>query len=230
MTPFDHMVYSYLSQEGPKTELLLVRHGQQWLPGPGEAYEGHRNPALSETGKEQARAVGLGLAAHTLDAVYASPLTRAHATAEAIGGHHGLEPVVLEDLREIDLFRELEPGISAEDFLGPIQMQGVRERMMHERSWDVYPASESSAEFRRRVANTIEGIASNHENQRVAIVCHGGVINSYLAHVLGIGRDMFFMPAHTSVSTVLAAPYGVRAPRTIGDVSHLAHRRDLVTF
>jgi broad specificity phosphatase PhoE len=106
----------------------------------------------------------------------------------------------------------------------------VRERMMVERRWDVYPYSESSAEFRKRVVNAIEGIAASHEGERVVVACHGGVINVYLAHHLGIDYDMFFRPAHTSINVVLAGHHGVRALRTLGDVHHLAGEPDLVTY
>jgi broad specificity phosphatase PhoE len=100
--------------------------------------------------------------------------------------------------------------------------------MMCEKSWDVYPCSEPSRDFRKRVVNTIEGIAAAHDGQRVVIVCHGGVINAYLAHHLGIGYDMFFRPQHASINVVLAGHHGIRAPRTLGDTHHL--RADQVTY
>ena len=52
---------------------------------------------------------------NAIDAVYASPLTRALETARAIAGHHGLEVQTLAELREIELFRDLPEGKSLSD-------------------------------------------------------------------------------------------------------------------
>jgi broad specificity phosphatase PhoE len=121
--------------------------------------------------------------------------------------------------------------MTLEEALGRSLLMGVRERMMVERRWDVYPLSESSAEFRKRSVNAIEGIAATHEGERVVIACHGGVINAYLAHHLGIAQDMFFRPAHTSVSVVRVGHHGVRALQSLGDVHHLAvEGEDLVSY
>jgi hypothetical protein len=55
----------------------------------------------------------------------------------------------------------------------------------------------------------------------VVIACHGGVINAYVAHHLGIREDMFFRPGHTAVN-VVAAGHGVRALRSLNDLHHLS--------
>ena len=44
---------------------------------------------------------------------------------------------------------------------------------------------ETAEEFRARVVTTIEQLIDDHPGERIAVVCHGGVINSYLCHVLG---------------------------------------------
>ena len=75
--------------------------------------------------------------------------------------------------------------------------------------------------FRRRVIQAIEGIIAKHPGERIAIVCHGGVINAYLSMVLGIQRDVFFMPSHASVSTVRSAG-DLYAVTQLNDTAHLA--------
>jgi broad specificity phosphatase PhoE len=92
--------------------------------------------------------------------------------------------------------------------------------MVYEKSWDVYPFSESSGDFRRRVINEIEGIVAAHPNERIAIACHGGVINAYTGHVIGSRYDMFFRPGHTSIN-VVAAGDGIRAVHRLNDIHHL---------
>ena len=102
--------------------------------------------------------------------------------------------------------------------------------MVTEKSWDVYPYSESSFDFRKRTVNAIEAIVASNEGRRVVVACHGGVINAYVAHHLGIREDMFFRPAHTAVNVVFAGHHGVRALQTLGDVHHLDGHPDLVSY
>ena len=99
-------------------------------------------------------------------------------------------------------------------------LRGIQERFVQERSWDVYPYTETAAEFRHRVVNVIEGILSVHTADRVVVACHGGVINAYIGHILGLGVDMFFRPAHASVSRVLAGD-GRRVVHSLNEVHHL---------
>jgi probable phosphoglycerate mutase len=40
---------------------------------------------------------------------------------------------------------------------------------------------------------------SAHKGERIAVVCHGGVINAYLATVLALDRMLFFSPDYTSI-------------------------------
>jgi broad specificity phosphatase PhoE len=231
-TIFDYFEYSFLIGSQPATSLLLVRHGQQAQPKPGVAFGDVLDPPLSEIGERQALALGRRLADEQIDAVYTSNLLRARATGAQIAAHHGLETNTIADLREVEIFRDIsgEHGASVEEFVDPIVLLGIRERMMFEKRWDVFPDTESSQDFRRRVLNTIEGIVASHVGQRVAIVCHGGVINAYIAHHLGIAQDHFFQPFHTSINLMLAGHHNVRALRTLGDVGHLADQPQLITL
>jgi broad specificity phosphatase PhoE len=92
--------------------------------------------------------------------------------------------------------------------------------MLNERSWDVYPYTESSFEFRKRTINAIESAIARNAGERIAIVCHGGVINAYMGHIIGSPYDMFFRPAHTAVN-VVAAGGNRRVPHSLNDTHHL---------
>lgn len=210
---------AFLTGVAEVTQLLLIRHAQQEvdLGGPVGALV---DPPLSETGRLQAELLGEALSVEHIDAVYSSPLRRARETAAAIARHHRLEVVIRDDLREVEIWRDVPPDKTAEEFLGADLLRGIRERMLVEKVWDVYPYSESSAEFRRRCINGIEAIIARHPAERVAVVCHGGVINAYVGHIIGSRYDMFFRPAHTSVS-VVAAGQGRRALHSLNDVYHL---------
>lgn len=210
---------AFLSDEDQVTELLLVRHGQQSYDPNGPVAQ-MVDPPLSELGQSQARLVGMALSTERIDAVYASPLQRALETGREIARHHRLEPTVVPDLREVEVFRDVPQEKTALDYIGRLALMGTRHRMVQEKSWDVYPFSEPSYEFRKRVINTIEGIVATHPNQRIVVACHGGVINAYVGHVIGSRFDMFFRPAHASIS-VVAAGNDVRALYRLNDYHHL---------
>ena len=74
----------------------------------------------------------------------------------------------------------------------------------------------------------IDGIAVANPARRVVVACHGGVINAYLAHHLGIEADMWFRPAHTAVNVVWAKDQ-IRSLRSINDLSHLESEEGLVS-
>lgn len=213
MGPIDRAFLYDGDQHG---ELVLVRHGQQ-VPHVGE----HRkDPPLSDMGQRQAAAVGGHLREEAIDAVYSSNLARAHDTGAAIAQGQGVELVVREDLREIEVFRDLPDGSSPMDHYDQVVLAGAAERFMRERRWSAYPASEPSDEFRSRVVTAIDGILAHHQGQRVAVACHGGVISAYLAVQLGLGEDMFFRPFHASVHRV-AFGNGRRVIRTLNETHYL---------
>ena len=210
------------------TEILLVRHGQQDVDLRAATVGDWIDPPLSEQGRLQARLLGEALSLKRIDAVFASKLRRAVETAREIARHQKLEVEYLDDLREVEVFRDVPAEKTAIEFLGRELLEAVRERMLNERNWDVYPLSESSYDFKKRAVNAVEtAIAKNageradgRPSGRIAIVCHGGVINAYLGHIIGSRYDMFFRPAHTSVNIVVCGE-GRRILRLLNDTHHL---------
>ncbi len=201
------------------TEVLLIRHAQQEtnFEGPvGETVD----PPLSDQGRQQARLLGEALSTTRIDAVFSSPLKRAFETAQALAQHHRLEPRVFEDLREVEIFRDVPQDRTALESMGRELLKAAGERMLTERSWDVYPYSESSFDFRKRAINAIEMAIAFEAGERIAVVCHGGVINAYVSHIVGSPYDMMFRPAHTAIS-VVGAGRGRRILRSLNDVHHL---------
>ena len=195
---------SFLTNTEGVTELVLVRHGQQDFPTDPKVASVAEwvDPPLSAIGNRQAAAVGDSMVGERINAVYASNLERARETGHQIARHHGLEVTILDELREIELFRDLPEGTSLLDAVDPILLRGARERFVRERRWDVYPFSETGEEFRHRVLMAVEGILATHEGERVVVACHGGVINAVAGSWLGLAEDMFFRPAHASVHRI----------------------------
>ncbi len=84
------------------TTILLARHGEtDW--NRENRFQGHADPPLNETGRAQAAELAAALANEPLAAVYSSPLRRAFETAQIVGAPHGLEPVPVDALREVDV-------------------------------------------------------------------------------------------------------------------------------
>jgi 2,3-bisphosphoglycerate-dependent phosphoglycerate mutase len=137
------------------TTLLLVRHGEtDW--NAEHRWQGHTDVPLNERGREQARALAEQLAAEPVDAIYASDLSRARATADTVAARLGLPVTVDPDLREIDVgSRE---GLTGEE--------------VGEREWDGEP-HDAHAE---RVLRAVHRIAAAHPTGRVLVVAHGGCL------------------------------------------------------
>lgn len=211
---------AFLTDVEGVTEVIFVRHAQpdiNWEGVVGDSID----PPLTEYGRMQAKLVGEALSGKKIDAVFVSPLKRAQETGEAVVQHHkGVSMQTLHDLREVEVFRDIPPDQKVQDYLGKELLMGVRQRMLEERSWDVYPHTEPSFEFRKRVINAVEACIAHNAGERIAIVCHGGVINAYTGHIIKSPYDMFFRPAHASVSIVIAGD-GRRVVRLLNDTHHL---------
>jgi len=80
---------------------------------------------------------------------------------------------------------------------------------------------ETPEQFNARIVGALERIIAEHRGGRVAVVCHGGVINGYLAHVLGLREHSFFYPNYTSIHRVAAASTGERSIVTVNETTHL---------
>jgi broad specificity phosphatase PhoE len=211
---------AFLTGVADVTELLLIRHGQQQIDLANATTGDWIDPPLSDHGRAQARLLAEGLSTLKIDHIFCSPLRRALETAQPVAEMHRLETEVVTDLREVEVFRDLPPEQTAREALGDDLLQAVRERMLNERNWDVYPHSESSYDFRKRTINAVESTIARNAGERIAIVCHGGVINAYVGHIIGSRYDMFFRPAHASVS-IVAAGEGRRVLRLLNDTHHL---------
>ena len=84
------------------TKIILVRHGHvDWIAP--ERFRGRAELALSDLGRQQARALANYIAkTWRLDAIYTSPLGRCRDTSAAIAAPFRLEPRVADALCDID--------------------------------------------------------------------------------------------------------------------------------
>ena len=196
-------------------ELLLIRHA---LPVRVEGELGTTaDPPLAPRGHEQAAALADHLAEERIDALYASPMVRAQETAAHVSARLTL-PVVLDD--------ELAEWDRRSHFYIPIEELKAEK----DERWDDLVAGRWGSDgevdpstFQAVVVEAVERVIAANPGKTVAVVAHGGVMNAYLAHVLGIPGPMFFEPAYTCISRVLAARTGERMIRTINEHTHVRH-------
>ena len=193
-------------------ELLLIRHG---LPIRRELTEGVADPELAPDGHAQAALLGTYLASEHLDAVYSSSLRRAQQTAEPVVSNRGLELRIEPDVAEYD--KDSPEYVPVEELKAN---NDPRWQAMLDGTMD---GMEDHQAFATRSLAGVNRIIDAHRGERVAVVCHGGVINAYLSHVLGLdpGQRGFFYPNYTSIHRVAAASSGERSVVTINETGHL---------
>ena len=193
-------------------EIVFVRHG---LPLRIELETGIADPELAAEGHEQAAKMAAYLGVEDVEAVYVSPLRRALETARPLCKVLGLEAVVSEGVAEFD--RNSREYVPVEELRAT---NDPRWEKLLRGEWD--GVDEDPSVFKARVVATVEDMIARHPGGRVVVVCHGGVINQYLAHVLGIETHVgFFYPKYTSIHRVMAARSGERSIVSINEASHL---------
>lgn len=192
-------------------ELVLIRHGESMgnvaaaaaHAADAEVIEvGERDAdvALSPTGREQAQALGAGLAALLADQrptrVWSSPYARARETAEIGLAAAGADLPIAVDER----LRDRELGI-----LDLLTSKGVLARYPEEAARRLWlgkfyhrpPGGESWADVALRVRSFLADLESLPDQTRVVLVCHDAlvlVIRYVVEHlleadVLGIGAS-----------------------------------------
>ena len=201
-------------------QLLLIRHAEPVRIGPGEGGGGPVDPELTARGRAQADRLAAWLAYEPLDAVIASPLRRARQTAAPIAVAHGLDVEVGDELVEYDA--RADHYIPAEELKAA---RDVRWQAMLDGRWEEF-GGEAPERFRGRIVPALSSVVERFPGGRVAVVCHGGVINVYLGALLGLDRHLWFEPAYTSISRVAAARSGERSVVSLNETAHLVAARD----
>lgn len=167
--------------------LYLIRHGQS-VENTHEWDGRNENSPLTELGLQQADALAAWLAEHLrFDVLYASPMRRARQTADKVAAAVGLLPIFDDRLREV--------GNAYPDG-SPFDEQ--RLPRYHLDVWGsirpyeaITEGGENWMQFRARVGGFVEWLVMqappDHENLRIGVVCHGGVIEGVFEHVFQKG-------------------------------------------
>jgi broad specificity phosphatase PhoE len=196
--------------------LLLIRHGESEWNRDGRI-QGFRDCDLSDLGREQAERLRERLDLEKLEAVYSSTSTRAADTARIALGHR-FEVTALPNLREINL-GEWE-GVNAAELKRRLPVE--TEMWFRTPSKVHIKGGETLRVFRKRITREIDRIRGEHDAKGIAIVCHGGVICTYLTSLLGLKLDDLwrFKIRNASITKII---FPMNEPRieVLNDVSHL---------
>jgi broad specificity phosphatase PhoE len=160
------------------TTILLARHGETDWNREGR-FQGHADPPLNRTGRAQAVDLSVALMAEQLAAVYSSPLRRALETAEVLAASHGLEPVPVDDLREVDVGSW--SGLTRAEVEERFPAQFAR-WLDYGQGWE---DGETYEEMGRRAVDALLRLAAAHDGERVLAVTHGGPIRAAFAFADG---------------------------------------------
>jgi broad specificity phosphatase PhoE len=207
-THLGRSVALHFDHDPTDTEILLARHGQTLSNTEGR-WQGHQDGQLSDVGRRQAKL--LGGAFPEVDAIYASPLSRAADTAGEIAGSQELDIVYDDRLKEI-CFGEWEGMTSAEiavaypdesvDFFNGKDMPRGR-------------TGETFIQVRKRIRESLEDITSRHPGETVGVVSHGGITRAWVTEVLGMpyeSRDRVSILGNTAFARLA---FGRRGPSIV---------------
>lgn len=160
------------------TTILLARHGETDWNREGR-FQGHADPPLNATGHAQAAELAAELKDVELAAVHSSPLRRALETAQRVAAEHGLEPVAVDALREVDVGSW--QGLTRPEIETRYPEQFAR-WLDYDQGWE---DGESYEEMGRRAVAALLELAAAHAGERVLAVTHGGPIRAAIAFADG---------------------------------------------
>ncbi|HET7619098.1 MAG TPA: histidine phosphatase family protein [Vicinamibacterales bacterium] len=164
---------------------LLIRHGHTDAVG---ARLVSRLPGshLSTEGTSQVAALCELLRRVSIDAVYMSPLERARETAAIIARDRGLQPVVCDDVNEVD-FGEW----TGREFKELARDPAWR-RFNEQRASATVPGGECAETVRQRVIRALTALHARHAGGTIAVVSHADVIRAAVLHCAGVSTDHWY--------------------------------------
>lgn len=170
------------------TRVIIVRHGESSY-NVEQRVQGHCDRSvLTEKGQAMAQQVGAALGEIAFDAIYSSPLQRAHQTAQIIAEHLSNAPAVqtTDELKEIHLpwWEELLFSDVMSKF--PDEYRCWREAphtlKMTLNDQDFFPVNDLYDRARQFWISTLP----QHRNQTILLVAHSGVNRALINTAIGL--------------------------------------------
>jgi len=157
--------------------VVLVRHGET-EGNSSTRFHGANDVGLADAGREQMRRVRFALRREAFDRVFASPLQRSWEAARIVSG--GAAVQLVADLREVDFGRW--EGLTQQEI--EASDPTLYRDWQNDRANFDFPDGEGRSEFRARVENAFDEIASSGIASAL-IVVHKGTIRTIAQKLLG---------------------------------------------
>jgi len=180
------------------TTIYLMRHGQSQANIEGVFANGNDGFPLTDEGRMQAKLAARHLKLRNIRKIYTSPILRARETSHIVSSNLGIEPQLLDEIREFhvgELEGQLIEGEAEGAFLGLI------------RSWidgridERIPNGESHREVIDRFRKAMNTVVSECPEGEVLMVSHGGFLSMTLPFVCnGIDPRSFFSRSGISIT------------------------------
>lgn len=221
------MLYPYRMPQ--RLEIALIRHGQSTANATG-VWQGQLDFPLSDEGRAQARLAGRALAAMPPDAIYTSPLSRAHETARIIAREVGFEDEITSLSGLLERRGGLLEGTTAKEREArhPDLVRKFLALEENER-WSLVGA-ETDEEVLERFISAIGNVTERHlHGGHIAVVSHGGAIRAFLREFFG--PEVFpgsQRAGNASITRLLWGPDGEKPHLLeLNSTGHLAPLDDL---
>lgn len=186
--------------------LYCVRHGESTYNVEGRLQGQSDEPRLSPLGQRHAQALAASLAQLPIEAIFASPLTRAMETAQPVADLLKL-PIVADDrLKEINI--GIFQGLLAAELSDRLPAESARWRSQ-DPDYRI-PQGESRRDLMLRAAAAFEAIraaqsqpATRGGPRHIVVVAHGGVLAAAFKALLGVPAERNpFMLYNGSISVL----------------------------
>lgn len=174
---------------------------------------------LSELGMEQAHNIGKNLSTQLADkkyVLYTSDLLRAQQTAEIVGQHLKITPILASELRERNLGKCVGQSVKWMKENVEVREKNIDDRMFSD-------AESRRDEWHRLLPFFNEIMANEHEN--IIIVSHGDLLSVFNAMWLGMDVEMLnsceLFGFAGGVTFMHESPEGKRFIKRMSDMSYI---------
>ena len=187
------------------TRVLAIRHGEtDW--NVGTRIQGQLDLPLNDTGRRQVARLGPAVAGEDIAAVYASDLSRAFETAQAVARGCGRQIVTDIGLRERG-FGRFEGLTYAEiNATWPVEAERWRRR---DPAFGA-PGGETLSDFYARSIATATRLCARHPDETIALVSHGGVMDCLYRAATRVALDAprSWQVGNAAINRLLYTPQG----------------------
>lgn len=197
------------------TSFFIVRHAES-VANAGGYFGSQSDSPLSPLGEAQAASLARALSKARIDAIYASDLSRARRTIEAIAAQRALP------IHETALLRERSMGeLTGMTFAdAAAKHPEVWTRLLARDPHVAPPGGETHVELAARVTRFLAEASALHRGRTVLVASHGGTIHHLVRQLLGVHDLALTFAMHVenaSVSRVdlLARPGEPIVPRLL---------------